>query len=50
MMARIKHVPDAISEVASSESQRAVRNFWLKILLIIHVSTHLPYEAGIKNI
>jgi hypothetical protein len=37
-------------EVASPESQKTVWNFWLKTLLIIHVSTHLPYEAGIKNI
>jgi hypothetical protein len=50
MMARIKHVTDAIPEVASSESQKTVWNLWLKTLLIIHVSTYLPYKAGIKNI
>jgi len=49
MMARIKHVTDAIPEVASSETQKTMQNFWLKTLLVIHVSTHLPYEAGIKN-
>lgn len=47
---QIKHVTDAMPEVASPESQKTVWNFWLKTLLIIHVSTHLPYEAGIKNI